>query len=149
MLNTKFEIRENTILCVYLAGWKSYFYKVIPAFIVVSIFSQLFSVSGIATTLEWEASLSFLLDLLYLHTQLLELSFPPSFLLSYLWQLMESNKLYSSLRCFCGSRCVSWVTSYLHPSSSRINWGWGAPIFIYPFSKYLLTAYCIQSERNS
>ena len=75
-------------------------------------FLEYFSISGIATILGPEVLLSFLLCLspfflssflsyyvflLCLHTQPLQLSFPPSFLLRDLWQIIESNKMYSSL----------------------------------------------------
>lgn len=144
MLNAKFEITEDTILCLYLACWKLYFSEVIPAFICSShLATHCFLPAALFSVWEWEVSLSFLPDLLCPHTHPLGLSFPPSILLQYLWQLMESDKLYSRLIYFCGSRYVSWVTSCLHLSSSRINWGWGVPIFIHSFNKYLLTAYCV------
>lgn len=67
MLKAKLGITENTVLCLYLACWKLYFYKVIPAFHVVPILPLMafflvhFSNSGIATTLVPEVFFSFLL----------------------------------------------------------------------------------------
>lgn len=140
-------ITENMILCLYLARWKLYFCKVILAFIGGShpdtryFLLEYFPKSGTAPAL----GLSFFL----LGSALSSLSlwtsqFPPSFLLRYLWQLIELNKMESSPMCFWGCRCVRWVTSYLHLSISRINLGWQMPTLVL----HLISIYWLPTVYN-